>query len=376
MNVQLITSIESLIQNAAAWDGLWTRSGSSLPLTKARLLADFCHQFHAGDRFVAVVATAENRFVAALPLIVKRRGGFGVAQLPVNESGKWGEPMFDQQVDLDFAAETLVQGMTQLHCLMLQLDWQETETREMQALVNAAKRMGLSVSIADRFETGLFELRAKTGTPLQSRISTSFRKKLRKNMRRLSAQGSVATEVYHPIPDDDLDRLLDVCYEIEDCGWKGQSESSILRSAGMERFFSKVSQKLNDENELLIAMLNVDGKPIAFELGFVGGRTYHSWKIGYRPEFKSYSPGQLLTNELCLQLEVRDLVQQVDTLGPMAAASAKWSSFALQKKLITISSHRTISKIAVRGIDWVRKKKRSLSRGNPVTSYPLGACPT
>jgi hypothetical protein len=56
-----------------------------------------------------------------------------------------------------------------------------------------------------------------------------------------------------------------------------------------------------------LSFLDVDGRPIAFDLAVLDGATLYSLKMSYAPEFEAYSPGSLLRAEVirrCCELGI------------------------------------------------------------------------
>jgi CelD/BcsL family acetyltransferase involved in cellulose biosynthesis len=112
--------------------------------------------------------------------------------------------------------------------------------------------------------------------------------------------------------------------ELEDLGWKGSAGSSVLKTPGMEAFFSRQAEMLAAEGQLELAFLESAGRPIAFIYGQTAKGVFHSAKIGYDPAYAEYSPGQLLRYFLLERFFNERNRIALDFLGPLTESHASW----------------------------------------------------
>jgi len=113
---------------------------------------------------------------------------------------------------------------------------------------------------------------------------------------------------------------------------------------------------------LEIQFLQLDGKILAFEIGFRSHRTYYSCKIGFDAAFSKFSPGQLLTYFQLRNWFAGNEIDRVDTIGELSQATGKWCDQTLSRCRYTVAT-REFSCRALRV--WVQLKpllKRCLRR--------------
>jgi hypothetical protein len=62
-----------------------------------------------------------------------------------------------------------------------------------------------------------------------------------------------------------------------------------------------------------VALLKLDGRPIAAQVLLYQGRTAYTWKTSYDPEFGKYSPGSLLVDKVSMDLIDQGIVDAIDS---------------------------------------------------------------
>jgi len=324
---QLIDSTAQLRAAADAWDDLWRRSRLTRPTLRAAHLAMWLDEFATDRPFRAVVVTENvetdhlaagltprfSRLVAALPLVERRLAGMKrVGTLPANEWAVCGELLLDPQTDqrsvLDVLFAVLRGGCKQPPSLadrentqrcrrlpwpMLKLDDVEPTANHWQCFVQAAARAGAAISYRPWLDVGHIDT---TGDWEAYRASWSkrHRQQLSRHLRRLHERGEVALRWLDRLEPEDVPQWLRVGWQLEDRGWKGARRTSVLSTPGMVEFYERQACDLAISGELVLAILEVDGLPIAFAYGMAAKGVYRSLKVGYDPAWGEFGPGQLL----------------------------------------------------------------------------------
>ena len=116
--------------------------------------------------------------------------------------------------------------------------------------------------------------------------------KYRRFRRRLDEQG----EVWLGIEPDlaGLERLLAEAFRIEALGWKGRVGTAIVSRPETLAFYRDVARWGAEQGTLVLWFLRVDGRAIAFAMGFEQGGVYYDLKVGFDPEWTRFGPGVLL----------------------------------------------------------------------------------
>jgi hypothetical protein len=162
--------------------------------------------------------------------------------------------------------------------------------------------------------------------------------------------------LHAPPKPDDLDFLLRGIFGVEDAGWKGLAGSSVLRNPGMFDFFSRQGRQLAASGQLAISQLTLDGQPIAFEYAYAAKGIYSPLKVGYDPQFKRLKPGQLLRWHLFRALHADARWSGVDFVGPLADATASWSTDAYRQCRMVIAQARLSSRLLLAGYRFSQRR--------------------
>jgi CelD/BcsL family acetyltransferase involved in cellulose biosynthesis len=125
-------------------------------------------------------------------------------------------------------------------------------------------------------------------------LSKSRLKDLKRNLRRLGEQGSVAFEraVAPALIDERLEQFL----ALEASGWKGKARTAFLSKEKHAAFARRAfGGSAHTAGRLAIDSLLLDGRPLAISLNIVGGENIaFTPKCAFDEHWRSYSPGLLL----------------------------------------------------------------------------------
>ncbi len=136
--------------------------------------------------------------------------------------------------------------------------------------------------------------------------------------------GKSASTCTQDLSPDEVPPLLRRAWETEERGWKGAAGTSVLQTPGASKFMLAQARWLAAEGRLRLAFLDCGGRNAAFCYGVLGKGVFHSFKIGYDPEFAAFSPGHLLQYHLLQALHGDPQVTAVDYIGEMTEYHASW----------------------------------------------------
>lgn len=128
-----------------------------------------------------------------------------------------------------------------------------------------------------------------------NRLSSKFRKSLRKHRNRLMKLGNVSTEFFSG--DDVSSDHLDIFISIEASGWKGRLGSAIGEAPERISFYHTLLERLHRRKAVEWHFLKLNDEYIAGHLIFRSGNIQTILKIGYLEKYSKYSPGTLLKEE-------------------------------------------------------------------------------
>ena len=145
----------------------------------------------------------------------------------------------------------------------------------------------------------------------QQAFSSSTRKKLRQQRRRLAEKGALVS-VIHREPQAVRKAAADFL-NLEAAGWKGQRGTAINCNAREAEFVSRTIATLTHRQQAEIHAIELDGQPIAIQIVLRAGRTAFTWKTTYDERFRDFSPGMLLLEDYTTALLADPTIEYVDS---------------------------------------------------------------
>ena len=143
--------------------------------------------------------------------------------------------------------------------------------------------------------------------------SGSTRKKLRQDWNRLSALGQV--EVVNDRSAAGVAAAFETFLALEAGSWKGVQGTALACDPIDAAFTRRLVQELAARGDASVALLQVDGRPIAAQVLLYCGATAYTWKTGYDAAFGKFSPGALLVDKITEEL-FADGFQAIDSCSP------------------------------------------------------------
>jgi CelD/BcsL family acetyltransferase involved in cellulose biosynthesis len=150
--------------------------------------------------------------------------------------------------------------------------------------------------------------------------SGSTRKKLRQDWNRLSALCSVA--IANDRERDKVEEAFEVFLALEAESWKGGRGTALLCRDDDATFTRRLVSNLAAARNASVALLRVDGRPIAAQVLLYCGRTAYTWKTAFDAAYAKYSPGVQLVDRMTEQLLATD-IEAIDSCSPDGSFMAR-----------------------------------------------------
>jgi CelD/BcsL family acetyltransferase involved in cellulose biosynthesis len=147
---------------------------------------------------------------------------------------------------------------------------------------------------------------------LFGKLRDSVQYNLRKRFDRLNRKGPVDVEFVTGV--EDVGAAMADGLRIEAAAWKGAEGTAIISDPTVASFYVRLAERQAKLGQLRLGFLRVGGKRVAFNYLLRCGTKLYALKIGYDPEYHSYSPGHMLLN-LILEHACNEQVQEYDFLG-------------------------------------------------------------
>lgn len=118
-----------------------------------------------------------------------------------------------------------------------------------------------------------------------------FRNEVKRKTKQLNKMGQIRYQVLSsPLDEQDFNQFV----ELENAGWKGRNQSSLLHRKKLLALFKKLSQLNSSPLKMAMYKMFLDDRLISASLCFQTKCGLHVFKIAYDEEFKRQSPGLLL----------------------------------------------------------------------------------
>lgn len=160
--------------------------------------------------------------------------------------------------------------------------------------IRRAYRRGWVV-VRPQASTPYIPLDESWATP-ESKISSKRRSDFRRSLRNAAELGEVTTEILSPAAGE-VDRLLELAFDVESRSWKGEQGTALARDAARGAFYRRYARHAAGEGRLRLGFLRIDGQTAAMQISVVQSAALWVLKVGYDPQFHKASPGILLMVE-------------------------------------------------------------------------------
>lgn len=358
-----LDSIDSIRRAAAEWDDLWQHSALTLPSMRAEPLCLWLAHFARDAQVRALVVSRGGQMQAALPLIQSSRCRlFATGAQPVNEWALAGDLLLTSEEPPRDTLAALIEGLKKQPWPLLWFDRVAIAAPHWQALQQALQRAGVAHHFQPHWQSGLIEI----GHDWEASVRRWPKKhvaKMQKAQSRLAESGTVGLEIKSRFADDEVEPWLRRACQLEDLSWKGTAGTSVLRTPGMFEFYLRQARQLAAWGQLEIAFLTCDGADAAFVICLPAKGRCHWLKIGYHPDQKCCSPGQLLQYLILQQFQEEPERKAIDLLGPITPALQRWEPTPYVVGRLLIAPRAGVGRLMLRACrDWWPRVKRFLPR--------------
>ncbi|MCP4999373.1 MAG: GNAT family N-acetyltransferase [Hyphomicrobiales bacterium] len=242
-----------------------------------------------------------SRMRFLMPFSVERPG-FSLATPIIrawaNHFGPLGTPLLDQEAaaeTLDNLFETLSRGELGLPSVLV-IPMARLEGPFAQMLRAVAISRNLPVAEAEVFERPMLQSNLDGPAYLQQSLSAKHLRDRRRQRRQLNKTGALGYEVARR--PDEIRHRLEEFLALEASGWKGRRRSAMVVDRYRAAFAREAITDLAETDNVRIHTLNLNGEAIASMIVFIMSGAAYTWKTAYNEEYRSYSPGQLLMDDL------------------------------------------------------------------------------
>lgn len=241
--------------------------------------------FFAGERAVAIFPLRHRRYsVAGIPM--------WFWELPSHPHLVLGDALVAPSLDAASLMPALIESLNRLRNHpwdVLRLADLLDDACALKALRATTLKRTLYVKTGASMYFPCADLETALGN-----TSSAFRRNLRRQRKKLGQHGAITLTLARE------GQALEVAFaeflRLETSGWKGRAGrgSAILLHPRLFRFYSALKDYFSAGEGCQVALLKLDGKPVAAQFSLISGGSLYLQKIAYDEAWSAEAPGNLL----------------------------------------------------------------------------------
>lgn len=152
---------------------------------------------------------------------------------------------------------------------------------------------------------------------MQGRFSAKYRRELRRRSRMMDRDGKVEYLCVTGLPE--LQEAFEEFLRIEAAGWKGKRQTAVRnKDANVGEFYRQFIRRFAEMGQCEIFCLRLDGRTIAVQLVATAGDTCYLMKIAHDEEYRRYSPGHQVVQQVLRDYAEREGMSTVNLCSDAA----------------------------------------------------------
>ena len=372
--IKELSDIEEFLALEGEWNELLADSYGDIPFLRHEWLKIWWRHFGPPNRLAVMTGREQGRLVFAVPLMEAREWYAGIPITVLRSLTNEHSFRFNFVVrrGAERAIEDFFRYLHQRsrgwHILVLQEI--PTDNAIPTLAVDVARRLRYPVGIWQAFEVPRLAINGHWDAYWGAR-SRHFVKKLDRNARLLSkAQDGFSLEVNSREGWDAA--AFAEALAIESRGWKGAGGTAIASNPVLTSFYTMWAQTAAELGWARLAFLRTAGARVAFEYDLQYAARWYSMKAGYDPDFRQYSPGQLLTREV-LKHCFENGADEYDFLGPTEEYKARWTTQTRKHVWLYMYNHGLRSRAHTFLKFWMVPRLKRWTRRTAQQQAPAGS---
>lgn len=326
MEVELLHPPLAMADLHAEWEQLF-RARRHEPSTSFEWTsALFAHHIGPGDEPMLLVLRDGGQIRALLPLVRETHRFLGfplVGMCALAEGSGTHSDLLCQQLD-DGMIESAIMNC---HAIAPAWDYMRfsrvLEGSELDhALVGAMPRLGLLTHVKLEQPSFFLRLPDRFDEYLRAR-SGKFRNHLRRMEKKLNARGRV--RFWKLETPGGFHEAYDALLSVELASWKHEHGTAISVIDHQRRFYRELAKGALMADRLHLTVLELDGKPVAYNLGIVSGQRYFYLKTSFHEAFRQDGVATVSRARL-LRMLIDEGVKDFDFPGEPYEWERQWTT--------------------------------------------------
>src|SRR3989339_1919431 len=325
ITVETITTVEGFLALESVWNRVVEKcSNENLCLT-FEWFTSWLAGFGGGKNLFVLVIRKDGVIIGFAPLMITHTR---YRNLPASEVGFIQN---DYSPSSDFIIyENQAEAISAVIDYLLALqNWDVISLRNMPkdspnypALVQTLAQKGIIYGTGPGLSSPFIRIQTDWETFMASR-TRKFRKAIRNKMNRIKKWGAYEIKTIDTI--DDNGSVLEHIFAISKNSWKADYDKDIVSNDNNMRFFTALSKTAARKGWLKIWLLNVDGKPVAYEYHLAYKGRLHALRSDYDRSYRLSSPGSILDMHI-VENAFSGHVREYDMCGSSDFYKLNWTS--------------------------------------------------
>jgi CelD/BcsL family acetyltransferase involved in cellulose biosynthesis len=150
---------------------------------------------------------------------------------------------------------------------------------------------------------------------------SKFRSSIRRKRRKLGEEGELRLRrITEALPAE-----LELFYQLENAGWKGQHGTAIACDRQTRQFYDEVARRAAQVGYFLLYRLDCGERAVALQYGLSYGESFFLLKPTYDEHFRQASPGHVIMHEILRDMLARGQ-REFDFLMPVMEWKREWAT--------------------------------------------------
>lgn len=304
ITLDVITDLVRLEEIGPAWDRIVFASPRYRPQASFSYVASYLEHLRPRDvPWACVAARRGGELVGVVAFLIRPAPPRGIAGVEL-DAASIGADIVESPSDQTAVVPELLASLAQAAPR-----WVKLKLGELKATSPTVQRSGSDPGpcVLDRVGSASYVRLPVTNDEYLGRLSTSFRKNVQRQARKLFALPNARVDF------DATPAPLDEFIAIEASGWKGTDGNAIARRDELGAYYHAVVRRLAAAGALRWTVIRGDNRVLAAGLGVRMGNRLALDKIAYDQAYKSVGPGNVLVAKV-IEQAIADHLDEVDFL--------------------------------------------------------------
>jgi len=219
----------------------------------------------------------------------------------------------------------MVEALSQVPINGLLLEPVANDDRKLRSLQKSLQSAGYRCEYLFRHYNWIYRLRGKSYEEYMAERPAKLRNTISRKQRKLEREHDYEIRLF--VGDEAPGAMADYT-AVFNASWKQNEFRNVA-------FMNRIVEEFSREGWSRLAILYVQGRPVAAQLWFVHHRKASIFRLAYDQAWKQYSPGSILTSFLMKYVIDADKVEEIDFLSGNDTYKQDWMSERRERLLLS-----------------------------------------